>query len=913
MISEPLIGQILEKLKSLSSTDFVDLVVEHLDHRSDYFEVEPGPPKGPDRKVDIFAMRRSPTDVPRRVVFQCKLYRKTNLDSQAVYQTVQAILYKDADEGVIVSTREPTIDAKETIEQFQRDGKVIDYKQWCGRGLVLNLVSVSPSVLVRRFPELRGRLPTAHEYSHLCPSFEIVVPTIEPINLKADRFYNGFPPTWENLAAAHDIERDVYTNEDGILKQVLRRLGDKAGVWTLALLGVGGTGKTTILRRLGFDVAEQGHLVLRLVDDWFATNASLSKQIKDVVRLADTPALVLLDNCADLVFERNLFQATFRELETTRPVVVVLGEQPDRWNSALRRISSLNRQGNYSVHTIHHLLPSECELLVDRILSYEQDGTLSETYCELSRQERLSLCQDIADRQLLVAMMQMRRGTQFRKIIQNEYERIPMAEAKEAYLLTCYFRAYNISLPIDLLLRSLRVRSPMSVQEFKESSEGLFIENSLGLSPRHSLIAYTVAQHGLIATEARKAALSLIVSNLTLDEETEQRIFLRLLTGPNVYRHIVRDLRRNVDSVRSLYGEIRTAHSSAGPHLVKFIETSQAMSERMLGYSDDSKAYLTRAIQHDPKYAFAYRQLAWLEHSEGNWEAAAEWAVKAAQLAPDNFLCNYHAGRILTFNTIDNFRKAKRYLQFALDSEPLDTGVQKAWDDYLAAEKMLSYVEDLRRDALIPEFVYKELRPGLSFLRATHGPQSREFKTRLVGKLKYMEQETRGDLTDLYEEIEGVNYNKDPILKALITCNIARLRYLDWFRQREPIDGPEIEKLFLLSLELNANDPFTHCWYGTFLKEVQKEFVRASSQYQEALAIGNRAKSPWMNDHPLFLNNIALLIMDEVQLGRRSKESLIDAQALLNKAVSRVHELESDFYWAQHSLALCNQLIGKVD
>src|SRR5438128_2500815 len=98
MISEPLIGQILEKLNSLSSTEFVDLVVEHLDHRSDYFDVEPGPPKGPDRKVDIFALRRSPTEVPRKVVFQCKRYRKRRLDSHALHETVEALLHKKADE-----------------------------------------------------------------------------------------------------------------------------------------------------------------------------------------------------------------------------------------------------------------------------------------------------------------------------------------------------------------------------------------------------------------------------------------------------------------------------------------------------------------------------------------------------------------------------------------------------------------------------------------------------------------------------------------------------------------------------------------------------------------------------------------------------------------------------------------------
>jgi tetratricopeptide (TPR) repeat protein len=909
MITEPLITKILEKFNDLTPEEFVSLIVEHLDRRSDYFDVQPGPPRGADKKVDIFAMMRSLTDVPRRVAFQCKRYRRSPLNSSAIHQTVEAILYKEADEGVIVSTSEPTMGAQEAILQWRRDGKVLQYEQWCGRGLVRNLVTNTPSVLIRYFPELRLLLPTGHEFGPLCPSFEIVIPIPSQDGTSADKFYDGHPPSWQNLAANHDIEREIYVKPGGIRDGIHELLNGPEGVHTVAFLGVAGTGKTALLRRLGFDIASRGYLVLRLLEDWLFTNSSLSKQIKDVVRVSDSPVLVLVDNAADLVFERNLFQATLRELETTKAVVVALSEQPDRWNSAIRRTSFLTQNENYSSYYVHNLLPSECESLVDRILKYEQDGTVSKVYCALSREERLDMCQGMADRQLLIAMIQMRHGASFQRIIQNEYERIPMAEAKEAYLLTCYFQTFNLPLPIDLLLRTLGIKSVLSVQEFEEASEGLLIETRLGANARHGTIARVVSEYGLTTSQSRKAALSTIVSNLRLEDESEQRIFLRLFAGQHSYRRLVSHFGRDVRLTRTFYSEIRAKHSSAGPNWLKFVASSQAMAERMLGFSNESRAYLQEAINLDAKYAYAYRQYAWLEHTEGNWDEAATKATTAAELAPENFLCNYHSGRILSLNTIENFYKAKRYLKFSLDMDPTDPRVQKTWDDYLAAEQMLTYLEGMNSDDLIPSYIYKELRPGLAFLRTVHGPRSNDFKRRLVGNLRHMEQETRGELADLYEKIAGVNDKGDSVLKALIACNIARLKYLEWYNDRGAQDLDEIEKLFRLSISLNQRDPFTHCWYGTFMKEARRDPIEADACYQKALSLGNQAKGEWMHDHPLFLNNISLLIVDEVQEGRRSKDALIHAKELLQKAIARVEKLDLDFYWAGHSLSLCEQLI----
>lgn len=134
---------------------------------------------------------------------------------------------------------------------------------------------------------------------------------------------------------------------------------------------------------------------------------------------------------------------------------------------------------------------------------------------------------------------------------------------------------------------------------------------------------------------------------------------------------------------------------------------------------------------------------------------------------------------------------------------------------------------------------------------------------------------------------------------------LARLLYLELYHRGEPHDPNQMEQLFKQSLELNDNDAFTHCWYGTFLKEVRKDFDSARCEYEQALKISNCSKDMHLHEHPLFLNNAALLIMDEVQKGLRSAEALQEAKALLETAVRRVEEairllLAKEFAYSLH-------------
>jgi tetratricopeptide (TPR) repeat protein len=173
-----------------------------------------------------------------------------------------------------------------------------------------------------------------------------------------------------------------------------------------------------------------------------------------------------------------------------------------------------------------------------------------------------------------------------------------------------------------------------------------------------------------------------------------------------------------------------------------------------------------------------------------------------------------------------------------------------------------------------------------------------------------LQQNAGGSILDIDEALSGVDVNAD--LRNLRVANVARALFLDWRKRGSSwslAELDDLEKLFDEALRANRNEPFTHCWYGTFLKEAKGKFEDAEREYREALDLGNKSNKHWLYEHPLFLNNLALLITDEVQLKRREPTDLKEAKRLLENAVGRVLDTRSDFFWPEHNLDRCKTLI----
>ncbi|HEV7245984.1 MAG TPA: SIR2 family protein [Shinella sp.] len=120
--------------------------------------------------------------------------------------------------------------------------------------------------------------------------FELVPATAQ--KALHSRFLYGHPPSWQDLAANYDISREV---SQRALSWIDRRIGGSAGLEPLLLIADdAGTGKTTILRRLAFEMAGRGVRVLY--------SSALSRIAASTAQVLDEiagPLLVVIDNLAD--------------------------------------------------------------------------------------------------------------------------------------------------------------------------------------------------------------------------------------------------------------------------------------------------------------------------------------------------------------------------------------------------------------------------------------------------------------------------------------------------------------------------------------------------------------------------------------------------------------------------------------
>lgn len=342
--------------------------------------------------------------------------------------------------------------------------------------------------------------------------------------------------------------------------------------------------------------------------------------------------------------------------------------------------------------------------------------------------------------------------------------------------------------------------------------------------------------------------------------------------------------------------------------------TFYATTERML--RNDTKAieiYKQIIYEIDNEYSFAYRQIAWIEHENENYEEAAKWAMKSFEYSNENPEHIIQIAKILALNTVSNFREAKKFFVLAVEKSKNDKLFSKELEKYIDAEKSLNYFSQLYDNDFIPDDIIKVLRPGLYFFKIYFRPNSKEFKYKLLNVLHKMEGESMGSIEELDEVVEGYNIKQDKLVSSKYYGNLARLMYLQWYKNESNINPDEILSVFQQSLHLNAYDPFTHCWIGTYYKEVMKDFELAEIEYKKAILLSKNTKYDYEKDNPLFSNNLAILIMDKVVANKLPIVKLFEAKTLLDFSVKVNKEKELDFYWAEYNLAKCLDLIDRLN
>ena len=121
--------------------------------------------------------------------------------------------------------------------------------------------------------------------------FERVPASTSPSS-QALKFSYGNPPEWSDLAGHWDIGRGLSARVRSIVEAMV---GGKFIERLIVILDDAGTGKTTVLRRVGFDLAAAGKVVL----DCSALSRLDHQQTTEALDLIDDPLVILVDNLAE--------------------------------------------------------------------------------------------------------------------------------------------------------------------------------------------------------------------------------------------------------------------------------------------------------------------------------------------------------------------------------------------------------------------------------------------------------------------------------------------------------------------------------------------------------------------------------------------------------------------------------------
>ena len=317
-----------------------------------------------------------------------------------------------------------------------------------------------------------------------------------PVN--ARRFYEGWPVTSSELSADCDFRRTFQEKEGridyaGLLaKRIFPALNNakaQRSVPVFLFTGPGGAGKSTVLERVGFKLAQSKDArvaVMRFqkqadqIDPkdvlWDCTKAVTDGGFKVV-------ALFMDEASAQAQRIGNLIAMAHRQ---HAKICLFLAEQGNKRELLPRDAEefSLGRLGD-----------EEIRQLLGRLEKFDCLGVLKDK----TEEERLELfrSEQRYDKQLLVALREVTTGKRFDTIIFEEWQRIPMDTGKALYLYAAILHCVGSYLSEEVARRSLGCLTDSALwRRIRDACRDIVISHR---APDSEMGTAVKARHAIIA------------------------------------------------------------------------------------------------------------------------------------------------------------------------------------------------------------------------------------------------------------------------------------------------------------------------------------------------------------------------------------------------------------------------------
>ena len=380
-----------------------------------------------------------------------------------------------------------------------------------------------------------------------------------------DDFFKGINNSWGAFKEVWDFRRDVYTNSDflriingkrqiGCIKgRIFEEIKDYNTESNKIILvtGMAGVGKTMLLRRLAYDVYKGGYGPIIIIKsskmnfDYkmltsFIENMSdrINQLFPDGTHKSPLKPVILIDDAASFI--RHIDRLKTYLTSRSKSALIVVSERKNEWEVMLSKFPiRISDENTYELD--EQLTDLEKVRIIDHFsdLGYIIKG---QTFWEdmIEQEFKNSLFATIYS---LVNPAKK----PLNDIIRDQYCGLP-EKVQEAFKYICILHQFNISINMELLVRSLRCTYDDFFAEIiaKDSEKVIFEEedeyNNIIYRTHHRIIAQKTVEFFFGDPQEQKEIFQKILSSSVLTIRKERENIEELLIeyiGPNSKTHIL--------------------------------------------------------------------------------------------------------------------------------------------------------------------------------------------------------------------------------------------------------------------------------------------------------------------------------------------------------------------------------------
>lgn len=368
-------------------------------------------------------------------------------------------------------------------------------------------------------------------------------------------FLLGAPPTWEDIAAELDAPREVNQTLQARIEEMLA-IRDRLGV--IAVLGEGGAGKSTIMRRVALTLRLAGH------DVFYSDGAERPdvRAVADAVSALPRRPILFIDNAAVLAAELPRILEKLASLD--RPPLVIFASRFIPFEQRLRSLLIGHELTELEVPT---LTDSDIGSVIATLARHNQLGKL----LPMSSDDRRYEFRQRARKQILVAMREATEGKGFNEIIESEYRELSEFEARVLFLCAALGTRTLVDLSERLWFDCAEVPPSEALRILRRDLRGMAHIYPLQagerlVAARHPVIAeriLTVTAGRGDVLEAYKRVLLALARAIYPGvgrRGRAWRLFVRLINHQSIFEQFGED----VDRARAVYELTSSAFSNDG-------------------------------------------------------------------------------------------------------------------------------------------------------------------------------------------------------------------------------------------------------------------------------------------------------------------------------------------------------------